>query len=55
MLKTKRDINQQDLKIVDKQFVKSDYFSPTWSCESHEQDTTSSEWKFKLNNLGVKR
>ena len=26
-------------------------FSPIWSCVSRERDTTSSVWKFKLDNL----
>ena len=54
MLKIKRDTNQQDLKIVDLHFVKSKYFSLTWRCGSHERDTASSGWIFKLNNLAVK-
>ena len=49
MLKIKRDINQQDFKIVDLHFVKFEYFSLTW-CE----DTISTGWKLKLNNLAVK-
>ena len=28
--------------------------SLTWSCGSRQRDTTSSEWKFKFNNLAVK-
>ena len=55
MLKIKCDINQQDLKRVDLHFVKSDKFLLTWSCGSRQRDTTSSGWKFKLNNLAVKR
>ena len=31
MLKIKCDINQQDLKIVDLHFVKSEWFSLSWS------------------------
>ena len=54
MLKIKCDINQQDLKRVDLYFGKSEYFSLTWSCGSRQRDTTSSGWKFKLNNLAVK-
>ena len=54
MLKIKCDINQQDLKTVDLHFVKSEYFSLTWSCGSRQRDTTSSGWKFRLNNLAVK-
>ena len=54
MLKMKCDINQQDLKTVDLHFVKSEWFSLTWSCGSRQRDTTSSGWKFKLNNLAVK-
>ena len=53
MLKIKRDINQQDLKIVDLHFVESEEFSLTWSCGSHQRDTTSSEWKSQLNNLAA--
>ena len=55
MLKTKRDTNQQDLKTVSFYFVKSEKFSLTWSCESRQRDTTSSGWKFQLNNVAVKR
>ena len=29
-------------------------FSLTWSCGSRQRDTTSSEWKFKLDNLAAK-
>ena len=54
MLKIKCDINQQDLKRADLHFVKSEWFSLTWSCGSRKRDTTSSGWKFKLNNLAVK-
>ena len=54
MLKIKWDINQLDLKRVYLHFVKSDYFSLTWSCGSRQRDTTSNGWKFKLNNLAVK-
>ena len=54
MLKIKCDINQQDLKRVDLHFVKSEWFLLTWSCGSRQRDTTSSGWKFKLNNLAVK-
>ena len=54
MLKMQRDANQQYLIIVDLHFVKSKYFLPTWSCGSRKRDTTSSEGKFQLNNLGVK-
>ena len=53
MLKIKCNINQQDLKRVDLHFVKSEWFSLTWSCGSRQRDTTSSEWKFRLNNLAV--
>ena len=42
------------LKIYQQDFVKSDQFSLTWSCGSRQQDTGSSEWKFKLNNLWIK-
>ena len=54
MLKIKCDINQQYLKTVDLHFVKSEWFSLTWSCGSRQRDTTLSEWKFRLNNLAVK-
>ena len=54
MLKIKCDINQQYLNRVDLHFVKSEWFSLTWSCGSRQRDTTSSGWKFKLNNLAVK-
>ena len=54
MLEIKCDINQQYLRIVDLHFVKSELFSLTWSCGSRQRDTTSSEWKFRLNNLAVK-
>ena len=30
-------------------------FSLTWSCGSRQRDTTSSKWKFRLNNLAVKK
>ena len=53
ILKMKCDNNQQDLKKVDPHFVKSEYFSLTWSCGSRKRGTTSSGWKFKLNNLAV--
>ena len=42
MLKINLDINQQDFKIVDLHFVKSEYFSIALSCESRQRDTTSS-------------
>ena len=54
MLKLKYDINQQYLKTVDRHFVKSEYFSFTWSCGSRQRDTISSGWKFRLNNMAVK-
>ena len=54
MLKIKCDIKRQDLKRVTLYFVKSEWFSLTWSCGSRQRDTTSSGWKFKLNNLAVK-
>ena len=55
MLKIKRDINQQDFKkCIDLYFVKSEWFSLTWSCESRQRDTTSSSWKSKLNKLAIK-
>ena len=53
MLKIKRDINQQDSKIVNLHFVKSQLFLLTWSCKSRQRDTASSDWKFKLNNFIV--
>ena len=53
-VKIKSDINQQDLKFIGFHFVKSEYFSPTCGCGSRQRDTTSSEWKFKLNNLAAK-
>ena len=43
MLNINRDINQLNLKIVDLNFVKSEQFSYTWSCESRQRDTISSE------------
>ena len=54
MLKIKCDINQQYLKTVDLHFVNSEHFSLTWSCGSRQRDTTSSGWKFRLNNLAAK-
>ena len=54
MTKIKCDINQQYLKTVDFHFAKSEQLSLTWSCVSRQRDTTSSGWKFKLNNLAVK-
>ena len=54
MLKIKCDINQQYLKTVDLHFVKSEYSLLTWSCGSRQRDTTSSGWKFRLNNLAGK-
>ena len=54
MLNIKCAINQQYLKTVDLQFVKSDFCSLTWSCGSRQRDTTSSGWKFRLDNLAVK-
>ena len=41
-------------KTVDLHFVKSESFSLTWSCGTRQRDTTSSGWKFSLNNLAVK-
>ena len=55
LIMIKPDINQQDLKIVDRHFVKSGYFSLTWSCGSRQRDTTSSGWKWQLNNLAATR
>ena len=52
-LKIKRDINRQNLKIVDLHLVKSEIFSLTWSCGSGQRDTTSSGWKFQLNILAT--
>ena len=54
MVMIKCDINQQYLKTVDRHFVKSEYFSLTWSCGSRQRDTILSGWKFRLNNLAVK-
>ena len=54
MLKMKRDINQEYIKIVDLHFVKPEFFSLTRSCESRQRDTASSGWKFQLNNLAFK-
>ena len=54
MLKIKCDINQQYLKTVDLHFVKSELFSLTWSCGTRQRNTTSSGWKFRLNNLAVR-
>ena len=54
MVKAKRDINQQNWKIVDLHFIKSELFSLTWSHGSRQRDMTSSEWKFQLQNLAVK-
>ena len=54
MLKTKRDINQQDFKIIDLHFVKS----LSWSCWSRHMrhgDTTTNGWKLQLNNLAVEK
>ena len=53
MLMIKRDINQQDFKIVDLHFVKSEFFLLTWYYGSRQRDTTSIGWKFQLNNLAV--
>ena len=53
-LKIKRDTNQHDFKIADLRSVNSELFSLTWSCESRQRETTSSGWKFQLNNLAVK-
>ena len=33
-------MNQTNLKTFDLRFVKSEYFSLTWSCESRVRDTT---------------
>ena len=44
MIKTKRDIDQKDFKIVDFHFC---------SCESRQRNATSSGRKFQLNNLAV--
>ena len=55
MLKIKCDINQPYLKTVHLHFVKSEWFSLTWSCGSRQRDTTSSGWKFRLKNLAVQR
>ena len=54
MLKIKCDINQQYLKTDDLHFVRSEFFLLTWSCGSHQRDTISSGWKFRLNNLAAK-
>ena len=54
IIEIKCDINQQDLKRIDFHFVKSESFWLTWSCGSRQRDTTSSGWKFQLNNLAVK-
>ena len=54
MVMIKRDINQQYFKSIDLYFFKSEYFSLTLTCESRQRDTTSSGWKFQLNNLAVK-
>ena len=51
MLNIKSDINQQDFKIVNLYFVESESFSPTWSCESRQRETTSNVWKFQLKYL----
>ena len=48
MVKIKRWINQQDLKIVDIHFVKSEYFSLTWSYES------SARQNFKWVKIQIK-
>ena len=42
-LKIKCDINQQYLKTVDLHFVKSEYFSLTWSGGSRQRHTALSE------------
>ena len=52
MVKIKRDINQQYFERADLHFVKSASLSR--SCQSRQRDTTSSLWKFKLNNFAVK-
>ena len=52
MFKIKRDINQQDFKIVTLYFVKSEQSS---CCGSWQRNTTSSGKKVKLNNLTVER
>ena len=54
MLKMNRNINQQDLKIVDLHFAKCDTFSLTWSCESGQRDTASNGREFKFTKLDVK-
>ena len=54
MLEIKRDINQHYLKIGTLRFVKLELFSLIWSCGSSQQDTTTGEWKFQLNNLPVR-
>ena len=51
MVKIKGDMNQQDFKIIDHHFVKSENCPLTWICESHQRDTTSSEKIFELTNL----
>ena len=55
MLNIKRDINVQDFKIVDPYFGKSEYFLLTWSCATRQRDSTSSGWKFQLNNFKGQR
>ena len=52
--KDKRDRNQQDVKIADLHFVKSEYFSLIGSFGSRQRDTTLSGWKFQLNNMTAK-
>ena len=54
MLIIKHDINQTYFKMVDIHFVKSEWFSLTWSCGSRQRDRTSSGWEFQLHNLAVK-
>ena len=47
MLKIKRDLNQQNFKIVHLYIVKSELISLTWSCESRERDNF--KW-FEIQN-----
>ena len=53
MVKIKRATNQQNLKIVDLHFVKSENFR-SLEVVDRQRDTTSSERKLQLSNLAVK-
>ena len=54
MLEDKTWQNQNDFEIIiDLHFLKLNNSHPLEVCGSRQRDTTSSGWKFQLNNLAV--